>query len=239
MLSNILIDMLTCEFCQKQFDNHRKLNGHKSVHQTTRRGKSKKTDGLLTTYQLRQSRKNNHDCKYCGLEFETGPKLGSHIIACKERPDYEAIKQKIASKNRSINARPEVREKISKSNQQFLEQNPHMIPYLRNHSGKKSFPEVLFQKILEENKIEGWIYNYRVGRYVYDFAFPDLKLDVEIDGQQHLSERGILHDAKRDEYSRSLGWEVLRISAKDVKDKDVSYLIVRRIKDLIQQLKGL
>ena len=230
--------MYICDICQKEFVNHRKLNGHKSSHQTKRRGKNKSNIGKVTSHELRSLRKNNHDCKFCGLEFNSGQSLGGHITKCSKREDYSKIAEKRTQINREINKRFSVREKISKSNQDFLEKNPNMIPYLRNSSRKKSFPETLLEKILEENKIEGWVYNYRSGRYVYDFAFLDIKLDVEVDGEQHLTEKGILHDKKRDEYSRNLGWEVLRISAKDVKDKDKRYDIERRIKDMIQRLKG-
>lgn len=188
---------------------------------------------------MRQIRSKQHDCKFCGIEFETGPKLGSHIRTCKSRPDYEEIKEKILQKNRRINSRKEVREKISKSNQIFLDKNPDMIPFIRNSAKNKSYPEKVFERILVENKISGWFYNHRVGRYVYDFAFPEIKLDVEIDGQLHFTEKGIRHDKIRDEYSKNLGWEVLRITAKDVKDRNNHQDILDRVLEKINQLKGL
>ena len=221
--------MYECSICGKTFENVRKLNGHKSSHQSNRRGKSKKNEGKITSYDLRLLRKLKHDCKFCGREFETGQKLGGHSVYCKSRPDISTIQEKTREKNRKINERPDVREKISRSNQEFLERNPHMIPYIRNNSCKKSFPEKVFESLLIDNKIEGWFYNYRVGRYVFDFAFPEVKLDVEIDGSLHLTEKGILHDQKRDEYSKNLGWEVLRISASDVKNKSMHYDILNRV----------
>lgn len=42
---------------------------------------------------------------------------------------------------------------------------------------------------LNRRGIAGWHYNYRVGRYAFNIAFPDIKLDVEIDGGTHLKER--------------------------------------------------
>src|SRR5690554_2340919 len=50
-----------------------------------------------------------------------------------------------------------------------------------------------------------------LGPYTLDFVCLDLKLDLEIDGKGHLSEEGKEHDARRDAYLRSLGFEVLRI----------------------------
>ena len=221
--------MYECNICGKTFENVRKLSGHKSSHQPNRRGKSKKYEGKISSYDLRLIRKDKHDCKFCGLEFETGQKLGGHSVYCKSRPDISTIQEKTKEKNRKISARPEVRGKISRSIQEFLEKNPHMIPYVRNNSIKKSFPEKVFESLLIENNIKGWFYNYRVGRYIFDFAFPESKLDVEIDGSLHLTEKGIVHDQKRDEYSKNLGWKVLRISAVDVKNKNMHYDILNRI----------
>ena len=231
-------DNWKCEVCEKIFDNYRKLNGHKSSHQPKRRGKIKKEDGSLSSTEIRELRKNsNHDCLFCGKEFETGPKLGSHVRNCRERPDYDKIKERQTATNQEINSRPEVREKISKSNKQFLQKNPHMVPYLRNHSSKKIFPEIVFENLLISNNIEGWKYNFSVGSYVFDFAFDKIKLDVEIDGSQHKLEKMIKRDIIRDEFSKSIGWEVIRIEAKDVMKKDLQDDIIIKIKQKIVELQ--
>jgi hypothetical protein len=46
-------------------------------------------------------------------------------------------------------------------------------------------------------------------RYHLDFAEPTLKINIELDGPQHLAT--FESDAKRDEWLRSQGWLVLRI----------------------------
>lgn len=51
-----------------------------------------------------------------------------------------------------------------------------------------------------------------VGPYTLDFVCLELKLDIEIDGKDHLSREGRKHDAERDAYLRNLGFEVLRIN---------------------------
>jgi very-short-patch-repair endonuclease len=45
------------------------------------------------------------------------------------------------------------------------------------------------------------------------FAFPELKIDVEIDGALHLTEKNIARDAERDKWSQKRG----------VKNKDGQY----------------
>ncbi len=51
-----------------------------------------------------------------------------------------------------------------------------------------------------------------VGLYTLDFVCLDLKLDLELNGKDYLSQEGKEHDAHRDAYLRSLGFEVLRIN---------------------------
>lgn len=108
--------------------------------------------------------------------------------------------------------------KISNIRRKFLEANPDKVPYLINHSSKKSYPEVLFENALIAHNITGWQYNFQNGIYQYDFAFVDIKLDVEVDGGTHLTEKVKKIDARRDDWSKSKGWNVLRFTAKEVKD---------------------
>ena len=52
-----------------------------------------------------------------------------------------------------------------------------------------SWPETIFKNALDSSGIIGWEYNYRNGIYQYDFAFFNEKIDVEIDGETHQSEK--------------------------------------------------
>ena len=105
-------------------------------------------------------------------------------------------------------------------------EHPDQMPYLLNHSSKMSYPEKIFQAALEKAGIIGWVYNYRHSIYSYDFAFPDIKLDVEIDGGTHLQEKVKQIDRRRDKFSQEKGWTVLRFPAQDVK-KHLDECIVR------------
>ena len=227
---------LNCDICGKTFSNYRKLNGHKSSHQDKRRGRSKKLIGQLSREDQRKIRRDHHDCKFCGKIFETGQKLGGHTTNCALRPgikEYFQVKKEICQKN---SRDPATKEKIRSSLKDFLIRNPDQIPYIKNSSSKKSYPEEVFEKLLIENHIDGWIYNYRVGTYIFDFAFPTVKLDIEIDGSQHKQPKNIEHDHRRDEYSKSLGWTVKRYDANLVKDKSSHYTIIEEIRQLIQDL---
>lgn len=116
----------------------------------------------------------------------------------------------------------ETKKKISEKRIQFLIENPDKVPYVVNHSSKKSWPEEVFENALKSFGIKGWIYKYRNSIYEYDFAFPDLKLDVEVDGGTHKTEKVKKIDERRDEFSRQQGWKVLRFEAERVKKNVVS-----------------
>ena len=66
---------------------------------------------------------------------------------------------------------------------------------------RKSYPEEYFEKIFSTAER-----NYHVDRYFLDFAYPDKKFYVEVDGEQHYTEDGVKHDKLRTEILESLGW---------------------------------
>lgn len=165
-----------------------------------------------------------HICKFCLKEFSTGVKLGGHTVCCRLNPSYsvriERIRQKGIGRKHTLKAR----QKISKGRIAYLVANPDRVPYVINHSSKMSYPERLFRDALVENKLINWCYHYRNGLYQYDFAFPSLKIDIEIDGAMHLTEKVAAIDTRRDAFSRKEGWIVIRFSAEEVK-KDVQFCI--------------
>lgn len=126
----------------------------------------------------------------------------------------------------------ETKKKISEARIRFLTANPDKVPYVVNHSSKKSWPEEVFENALKSSSISGWIYKYRHGIYEYDFAFPKLKIDVEVDGGTHKTEKVKKIDIKRDDFSYKNGWSVLRFDAEIVK-KDVISCITK-LKEFIR-----
>jgi very-short-patch-repair endonuclease len=104
------------------------------------------------------------------------------------------------------------REKISKSMKKFMIENPDMVPYKRNHKSKgPSYPERYFSELFEKEGLKLERY-YRFFTYELDFADPVLKIDIEIDGDQHkLDKRIVKHDEKRNKFLKDRGWKVFRI----------------------------
>lgn len=140
------------------------------------------------------------------------------------RSSSDAIKLSLSRGRMGHRLTQETKDKISKSRIKYLQEHPDKVPYIINHSSKISYPEKIFMNALNADNITGWQYNYRNGIYSYDFAFPEIKLDVEIDGSTHLNEKVKRIDGRRDKWSGDNGWNVLRFTANEVKTDVVSCL---------------
>ena len=89
----------------------------------------------------------------------------------------------------------------------YFREHPDRVPYVLNHSSKESFPEKYFRKIFE-NEFPKFVQNKYVEGYFLDFAFEDLKLYIEIDGEQHYTDRRIIeHDKRRTDVLNKTKWK--------------------------------
>lgn len=57
---------------------------------------------------------------------------------------------------------------------------------------------------------------FSIGVYVADFYCPELRLVVEVDGEQHLFQPQIEHDRRRTTWLNNLGIQVIRFSCDEV-----------------------
>ena len=112
----------------------------------------------------------------------------------------------------------DTKKKISDSRKKFIEENPHMSPWVYSHYTKrKSYAERYWKKILVKYGIK-FEEQYQVSKYCLDFAIVDFKIDIEIDGEQHYNEQRIIEsDKKRNEFLQNLGWKIIRIRWSDYK----------------------
>lgn len=55
-----------------------------------------------------------------------------------------------------------------------------------------------------------------IGPYIVDFYLPEIRLVIEVDGSQHLTEIGLAADRKRTAYLQSLGLKVIRFDNREV-----------------------
>ncbi|MER9597555.1 endonuclease domain-containing protein [Mesorhizobium sp. M0244] len=75
-----------------------------------------------------------------------------------------------------------------------------------------------------------------IGPYIVDFACLAAKLVVEVDGDLHEHERGKRHDAVRDAYLRSLGFEIFRVDEPDVINS--AWHVAQVVKDKVARMFG-
>ncbi|KQT31899.1 hypothetical protein ASG29_08425 [Sphingomonas sp. Leaf412] len=80
-----------------------------------------------------------------------------------------------------------------------------------------SLPEVLLWQRLRRRAGEvKFRRQHPLAPYVADFYCPAARLVVEVDGEAHNRADAPAHDARRDEWMRSRGLNVLRIAAADI-----------------------
>lgn len=95
--------------------------------------------------------------------------------------------------------------------------------FINNDINRRSYPEKWFIKNVL-NKYD--LYSkYKIveklsfGKYFLDFAIIDLKIDIEIDGQQHFrNNENINHDILRDNFLLKNGWKVYRLAWVEIKN---------------------
>ena len=72
--------------------------------------------------------------------------------------------------------------------------------------------------MLKGKQIEGkrWRRQFSIGYYILDFYCPEIKLAVELDGNEHYTVIGKFNDERREEYLKSLGITIIRFENKDI-----------------------
>lgn len=195
-----------CEKCNREFNNRHSFIGHNAWCGKIRKNKTENN-------KIEKTKKNEYKCKYCEMKIENSAKLGGHVASCKFNPNFENIRNKRIAANKIITRThsQETKDKISKSRKDFLKNNPDKVPYLLNHSSKESYPEKYFTEVFENENIDV-VKKFRIGLYELDFCILSKKIDIEIDGSQHYSDKKILiSDKRRTDFLESNGWNVVRI----------------------------
>jgi len=140
------------------------------------------------------------------------------IFKSRDKDELRKIKVEKGKKRKHSK---EAKDKISKSRIKFLLENPDMVPYKLNHSSKESYPEKYFTDVFNKEGISVTRY-HRIGLYELDFCIIDSKIDIEIDGSQHIYDLKIKKsDIRRDKFLRKNGWTIIRINWAEYKKLDI------------------
>jgi len=135
-------------------------------------------------------------CEGCKKEYKTRNK----------KQKYCSIKC-VGFSNKNI----KVREKISKSLKKAIKEGRYN-GWATRTKFKPSYPEQYFINLFNNENINGWEREYKVGLYFIDFAFKNKMIALEIDGKQHWENQDrIERDKRKDIYLQKCEWKVFRI----------------------------
>lgn len=107
--------------------------------------------------------------------------------------------------------------------------------FINQDISRRSYPEKVIFDFINKNGLNDKyqiIEKLSVGRYFLDFAFIDLKLDLEVDGETHYRDQNAIeHDKKRNDWLIENGWKVYRIKWVDFNQNKV-----QAFKDFLEYL---
>lgn len=248
--------MKICEVCGKEHDGTFGSGRFCSDHcRKAFAGSSKRRTGYK-----RPSKEGGWKCLYCGLIFRTRKELDQHKkeahLTISDRGVNQFVKAKllglpkpIVSKetrekisraergDKNPSKRQDVRAKISESMKKaHAEGRAHNIGECR-WNNKPSYPEEWFMKVLlnEFSLAEGKDYRreYPFHKYSLDFAWPEKKLCIEIDGEQHHRfQEQMVRDTEKDSLLLKEGWSEIREDWKVICANPKGF--IERVKNFIQ-----
>lgn len=183
------------------------------------------------------SHKKLENCPHCKISFlNVSFDVPNHIKWCKENPKNEQFshgktincsscgilfslisyndRKTTCSKECSYTRTDEQKSKQSKIRKEFLLKNPDKHPWTFDNKNK-SVPCENVKKYLIDNNIQ-FIEEYRplVERFFsIDIAFPNLKIGIEINGNQHYNKDGTLKEyyQNRHDLIENAGWKLFEI----------------------------
>lgn len=150
--------------------------------------------------------KKIYKCKFCGLEKET-TKTGitNHEKHCKSNPDSIPGRKPIIT--------DDIRKKISES-LKIAHAEGRANTWKSRNKCNRSYPEKWFEAVINsEFNDKNYKTELSLGKWFLDFAWPQKKRYIEIDGSQH--KRNLNRqksDIEKDTFCKSQGWTPLRLS---------------------------
>lgn len=140
---------------------------------------------------------------------------GQKIKKAWESGSYDHINFKQTGKKPT----DETKEKLSKLLKNAHKEGRHP-GWKHANQKRRSNPELLFKQLLQKNNLYEKFKikeQFPINGYFLDFAFLNIKCDIEIDGAQHIrTKKAIEHDVLRDKIMLDDGWIVYRIAVKEL-----------------------
>lgn len=189
-----------CKFCGKECKNNNSLRNHERLCKCN----PNKQESYFAKYNLIKTKGENQYTKAKRLGLE------KPVIS-------DETKRRMSERMTGTKLSTEVKEKISKSMKiAHKEGRAHNIGECR-HNNSPSYPEKWFMRVIE-NELSNKQYKreFSFHKYSLDFAWPELKICIEIDGDQHQRfEEYKQRDLEKDKLLKQEGWTELRIPWKE------------------------
>ena len=132
------------------------------------------------------------------------------------------VTEKVATYPEWIERQATLHENASKTPIQQKSEGRNTQGTARPESAFDSYPEEIFwdayQK-LKPKSLTGLVTQHWVGRYRLDFAIPNKRIGIEIDGHEfHSSKKQFVDDRQRQRNLEQKGWRITRFAAVEVSD---------------------
>jgi very-short-patch-repair endonuclease len=132
-----------------------------------------------------------------------------------------SIARKMNIKFKSIPITDETKNKISRGMRKAHRDGRHKgWAFINGDKDRRSYPEKFFLRVFDSNEIFKKYTikeKYSYGKYFVDFLIVELKLVIEVDGDQHYrTKESIDYDVCRDNYFLREGFKVYRLKWSDV-----------------------
>lgn len=183
---------------------------------------------------LREHQRNCVNCKRLiktNNQFTKAEELGLEKPKCSE-----LTRKKIASANSKRRVTEETKKKISTSMKQaHAEGRAHNIGECR-WNNEPSYPEQWFMKVLKNEfgfeKDKDYKMEFPFHKFSLDFAWPNKKVCIEIDGEQHERfQEQKERDNEKDKLLKEEGWIELRKPWKEIFNSPKSF--IEEVKNLL------
>ena len=173
-----------CVHCNEHFETRRLLQQHiRLVHKDPTKNK------FAGDHSIPEKK-----CLFCERTFTQSSAYTMHIRWCKSNPERQD-----SYCNRDFkNVSEETRKKISNSMKKYYCGSSIWRTQIEK---RKSYAEQYFDDCFPEAEK-----NYHVNRFFLDLAWPDRKVYLEVDGEQHYTKEGLKRDKERDIILENEGW---------------------------------
>lgn len=183
----------TCRFCGKECHNQNSLRNHERL--------CKQNPDHMTIQHTKNwyYAMEGHAAWNKGLTKETDERV-KHM--------GETISQGYASGRIVRVTTMQRRKRLSAARLKYIEEHPDTNPYLLRKRNANT-AELFFEQVFIKNSIEH-VREYYILGYFLDFAFPQYKCYLEVDGEQHYwNEKQVQHDIIRTSRLTDVGWKCI------------------------------